>query len=478
MVYVLFLLLPGEYKASEPLAVEKAKANEGGGVKRSAEDDIENDHDDDHSAQDADTNTETPKLSKNQQRKLKRRKLWEESKKDKRAQRKEKRHSRSERRRLEKEAEIALAAAEGREPVFAEPPSNSRRQQQQQKSGGAGTTKVPVAVILDCQFEQYMMEKEWVSLASQVTRCYSDNRGAARPVHMFVSSFGGRMRERYETVLRNQHRQWKDVHFVEGDFVEASREAQDLMKGPQGGTLVDPLVNSGGEGDCISLSEPEPSAKKKKKNAPVPEPEAEDVDKSIVYLTADSPYTLDRLEPNTCYVIGGIIDKNREKGLCYRVARQRNVRTAKLPIGEFMLMQSRHVLATNHVMEIMLRWLESGHWGTAFMKVIPTRKGGTLKENENTPEADRIKLEDAEEAAASPLEKEDNDQVATQGDEGAAVSPNAEEHDEPDAREPGDAVQVDGENAEEGLRKNSLGEQRWSAPPLEEAKAPGGDAIS
>lgn len=44
-----------------------------------------------------------------------------------------------------------------------------------------------------------------------------------------------------------------------------------------------------------------------------------------------------------------------------------------------MEMQSRKVLATNHVNEIMVKWLECGDWGEAFMKVIPKRKGGQLK---------------------------------------------------------------------------------------------------
>ncbi|KAI0007860.1 guanine-1-methyltransferase-domain-containing protein [Xylariaceae sp. FL0662B] len=427
-------------------------------LKRPAE---EGNIDNDGGSQDAESGeskTEIPKLSKNQQRKLKRRKIWEEKKHEKRAIRKDKRHEKSERKRLEREAEIAAAAAEGREPVVNDSPKRQR------KSG----TKVPVTVIIDCQFEKYMMEKELVSLASQVTRCYSDNRNAEFPVHMFISSFGGEMKERYETVLKNQYKSWKNVHFTKGDFVEAAIEAKDLMKGPQGGELIDVLAQSS-KGDCISLPKPQPDAKKKKKITPVPEPESEDVDKSIVYLTADSPYTLDRLEPNTCYVIGGIIDKNREKGLCYKIAREKIVRTAKLPIGEFMLLQSRHILATNHVMEIMLRWLETGNWGTAFMKVIPTRKGGVLKEDENTPEAGQEELENA-----SPPVKSEDEKFAAEGDEVPVASSTAEE---PNAQESSDAVQVKGENSEEGLQKNSLGEQRWSAPP-EEAKASCTDAIS
>ena len=99
----------------------------------------------------------------------------------------------------------------------------------------------------------------------------------------------------------------------------------------------------------------------------------------IVYLTSDSPNILDVLSPYTTYIIGGIVDKNRHKGLCYKRACSRGIPTAKLPIGEYMIIQSRTVLATNHVMEIMLRWLEDGDWGKAFMKVIPKRKEARLK---------------------------------------------------------------------------------------------------
>ncbi|KAL7619589.1 tRNA (guanine(9)-N(1))-methyltransferase [Parahypoxylon ruwenzoriense] len=427
-----------------------ARGNVNRGRKRPAEDDddldvkdgdSEDNPENDHT--EGEVGKETPKLSKNQLRKLKRQKMWEEKKKEKKFIRKEKRHEKQERKRLDREAEIAAAAAEGRDPVFQEPPKR------QPKS----VTRVPISVIIDCQFEKYMIEKELVSLGNQVTRCYSDNRNAQFPVHMFVSSYGGQMQERHETVLQNQHRHWKNVHFTERDFVDAAVYARNLMKDPAGGTIID-LLAQGKDGDSISLPEANDDAKKKQKAAPVPEPEADDVEKSIVYLTADSPYTLDRLEPNTCYVIGGIIDKNREKGLCYKIARQRNVRTAKLPIGEFMVMQSRHVLATNHVMEIMLQWLETGDWGTAFMKVIPMRKGGKLKEDENGPEEDQ---EDPEGAAQEG--KPENDVVVMEG-----IEPTSPKADEP---EKSGAVVAERDGSKDKLEKNALDQQKQPAPPVE-----------
>ncbi|KAI0165192.1 guanine-1-methyltransferase-domain-containing protein [Hypoxylon sp. FL1284] len=444
------------------------KLSEGRGQKRPADDDCDVQIDgvdgagdgdggatdvDDDASQDAGNETETPKLSKNKLRKLKRQKIKEVKKLEKKGMRKEKRHQQQERKRLEREAEIAAAAAEGRDPIFKEP---SRRQP-------ISATKVPVSVIVDCQFEKYMMEKELVSLASQITRCYSDNRNSHLPVHMFISSYGGQMKERFETVLHNQHKHWKNVHFAQGDFVEAAVEAKSLMSGPDRGEVIE-LLAQGKEGDSVSLSETTNYTKKQQKSAPVPEPEADGVDKSIVYLTADSPYTLDRLEPNTCYVIGGIIDKNREKGLCYKIARQKNVRTAKLPIGDFMVMQSRHVLTTNHVMEIMLRWLETGDWGAAFMKVIPTRKGGKLKGDEETPEM-------GEEQAEEPTKEAEPEIDTTLAEDVEMTEPNGARLEGTVAQEQQDVVEVEGDNSQEGLQKNSLDQQRWSAPPIEDEEA-------
>ncbi|KAI0487144.1 hypothetical protein F4859DRAFT_327867 [Xylaria cf. heliscus] len=427
------------------------------GVKRPAEDDLsgddEDDNDNDNDNRDTDpfqpidSSGDATPMTKSQLKKLERRKRWEEGKEDRRLKRRDKRHERQARRRAERDEECAAAAAEGREPVLA-----SDRQRHKSQTG----VRVPVTIIIDCQFEKYMHEAELISLSSQVTRCYSDNRGARHPVHLYISSYGGFMKERNETVLENQHLKWKGIRLCEGDFAGVANEAKEAMSGPKGGEMID-LLRQGSSGESISCASLAPASANKTKFAPVPEPEAEDVDKSIVYLTADSPYTLDRLEPNTCYVVGGIIDKNREKGLCYRIAREKNVRTAKLPIGEYMVLQHRHVLATNHVIEIILKWLETGDWGTAFMSVIPTRKGGKLKTDEDTP-TDLTEKEPEKRPEDVRVEDDVVQQVVTTP-LGAQETPTTQYGN--------NATEVEGDNAEEGLTTNALDEQRWSAPPLE-----------
>ncbi|KAI4594041.1 tRNA (guanine(9)-N(1))-methyltransferase [Pestalotiopsis sp. 9143b] len=386
--------------AIQPLASNDASEEASRGVKRAAEDEAGDEQEADES-QDVQITTEgdaaDKPLSKNQQRKLKRQKMWEEKKQDRASKRKEKRHTQQERRRAEREEEIAKAKEEGRAPVL---------QRKERTRDPKKKTQVPVSIIIDCQFEEYMFEKEQISLSSQVTRSYSDNRTAQYPVHLSVSSWGGKLENRFDTTLKAQYKQWKGIDFVKEDFVGAGKLAAKVMAGEEGGTVID-VLKQAESGDSLFLGEMAPTGRAKKHDpTPQPEPEAEDVDKSIVYLTADSPYVLDRLEPNTSYVIGGIIDRNRHKGLCYKVARERNVRTAKLPIGEFMVLHDRHVLATNHVVEIMLRWLELGDWGAAFMQVIPMRKGAKLKDDVDGSEAaeDEEQEEDQVDAAVEEAE--------------------------------------------------------------------------
>lgn len=323
-------------KNSPPSANREATTNEAGTA-----------HDDD-----GDANAGQP-LSKNQLKRLRKQKQWEEYKEDRRSKRKDKRHERQARKRAEKEAKIAEAEATGIDPATV----------LQQKEPWK-YRPVPVSFIIDCDFEQYMREQELVSLSSQLVRSYAMNRKAKYHASLHFSSWKGKLKERFETVLKNSHHNWKNVGFHEGDFKEAAKQAGEQMAGPHGGELLDLIKPNAGEAGVEA------------------EPEGEHIDRSVVYLTSESPYTLDRLEANTSYVIGGIVDKNREKGLCYNRAKEFKVRTAKLPIGEYMAMQSRYVLTTNQVVEIMAKWIECGDWGQAFMEVIPKRKGGMLKGND------------------------------------------------------------------------------------------------
>jgi len=67
---------------------------------------------------------------------------------------------------------------------------------------------------------------------------------------------------------------------------------------------------------------------------------------------------------------------------------QQGIQHAKLPIGDFIKMSSRHVLTVNQVLEIMLRWLDFRDWQKAFMEIIPKRKLPQLQKQEGNEEED------------------------------------------------------------------------------------------
>lgn len=322
---------------------------------------------------------EAPPLSKNKLKKLKRDQEWEANRAKRKEKRREKQIEKKQRKRAARQ-ELAPNAQtpvleNGQENPIAVPKKLSRQKHVQ----------LPITLVLDCGFDDLMIDKELKSLGSQVTRCYSDNHNAPFQVHLAISSFGGHLRERFDGLLAGHHRSWKNVRFLEGDFVQAADDAKEWMRGEGGGKLAGALAK---EDDPAQTSHHQGEVGE------------------VVYLTSDSPDTLTELRPYSTYIIGGLVDRNRHKGVCYKRAMDRGMRTAKLPIGDYMQMTSRFVLATNHVAEIMLRWLELGDWGKAFLQVMPKRKGGVLISNIQTA---------SEEADDDSLDGEDEEVKIMQG---------------------------------------------------------------
>ena len=342
-----------------------------------------------------DTNSAAVPMSKNQLKKLRKRQEWDAGRDYRKAKRKEKT--------AEKRARKRAAREEAAN-------DESAQDALQKSSRPRRPTRLPITFILDCGFDDLMSEKERISLASQLTRVYSDNSRAPFQAHLVVTSWGGALKHRFDTVLDKHYENWRDVRFEQADFADVALTAKERMTGRRGGRLAavfekyatheaqhekpgclstnscslseatengtGPTEQTNATYTATGLPDPgmEPTETLRPLNPiePLPEPE-------VIYLTSDSPNTLSELKPHCTYIIGGLVDKNRHKGICYRTACDKGIKTAKLPIGEYMEMQSRFVLATNHVVEIMLRWLECGDWGDAFLKVIPKRKGGKLK---------------------------------------------------------------------------------------------------
>ncbi|KAK2759820.1 tRNA (guanine(9)-N(1))-methyltransferase [Arachnomyces sp. PD_36] len=301
-------------------------------------------------AENGDENSAAPTLSKNQLKKIRRQEKWDAGKEFRKAQKKQKLQERKARKRATAE-ENAQAGGGG------DTNTSETREPERPRS----RTLLPITFVIDCGYDGLMLDKERKSLGSQLTRSYSDNTKAPYGAHITISSFNGLLKERFDGVLSGHHENWKGVTFMQEDYMAAIEVAKSQMSGAKGGQMAG--VFAGKEGKAEEEGE-------------------------VVYLTSDSPDTLTELKPYSTYIIGGIVDKNRHKGICYKSAMDNGLKTAKLPIGEYMKMNSRFVLATNHVVEIMLKWLELGDWGEAFVRVMPKRKGGELKDrkDEETPE--------------------------------------------------------------------------------------------
>ena len=331
-----------------------------------------------------------PEMSKSQQKKIRKKLEWEAGKDARKAYQK----SKDATKKAIKAAEKAQLAAAGLLPP------------QVKKSRAPTPIQVPVTLLIDCDFDRYMLDKEIMSLGQQITRSYSDVKGGRYRANMVISSFGGRMKERYDTVLAKHHESWKGVTFTEKFFTEAAKDAHEKMISKAGGRLAGALAGqeqlerekakdrTDAESGALGVEGDEPPKAEKKAAEPETATSAPSVpipsQSQLVYLSSDSEHTLDRLQPYTTYIIGGIVDKNRHKGLCHKRAVDLGIPTAKLPIGEYMEMQSRTVLATNHVVEIMVNWLEEGDWGKAFLKAIPKRKEATLRRMREHNEKDGV----------------------------------------------------------------------------------------
>ena len=317
-------------------------------------------------------------LSKNQLKKLRKRQEWEAQRETRKQRRKEKKVAQRERRQ-QAAPDPATPAAAATTPL---PRPAPRR---------APSVQLPVTIVLDCGFDALMTDKERISLASQVTRCYADNARAPYRAHLALAAFGGRLRERFDTVLAGHHRGWKGVRFDERDFAAVAAASKAWMADPKTG------------GQRKGAFAPPPDAAAAAAADPAGPETFEDAE--TVYLTSESPAVLTRLRPGGTYVVGALVDRNRHKGVCYRraVAAAGGVRTARLPIAEHMDMASRVVLTTNHVHEILLAWLATGDWAAALARVMPKRKGAVLKgggQEEGSLEGQAEEQEEREEGDA------------------------------------------------------------------------------
>ena len=82
----------------------------------------------------------------------------------------------------------------------------------------------------------------------------------------------------------------------------------------------------------------------------------------------------------------------------HKLAVDKGVAHARLPIDEFIKMKTRKVLTVDHVFSILASVTAGKSWRDSFLKVLPDRKGIEVKncQNENAADAETCDKAEAE----------------------------------------------------------------------------------
>ena len=192
--------------------------------------------------------------------------------------------------------------------------------------------------VIDCQFEDYMTDRELKSLGQQLAYCHSINKRLEQPLNIFVTGVGPRLQK----IIQQQNCQHWAMNI----------------------SFLDITGKEGVESQYLSeLSDQLPK-------------------ESLVYLTADSTNLISDLDPTKVYLIGGIVDHNRHKLLTFNKANNESLETGRLPIKESgVQLTTSAVLTVNHVFDIIARYHSIGpldtsnaRWKQALEEAIPGRK--------------------------------------------------------------------------------------------------------
>lgn len=210
-------------------------------------------------------------------------------------------------------------------------------------------------IVVDMNFEDYMTDSEISKAVQQVGRIYATNRHSESPCQLFITSLKGKIRDGFEKT-NTGYKNW-DANCSELDYVS--------------------LFTSGQNGNNNSSSSSGAVNNNNNNN------------NNFVYLSGDAEETLptnvDEIlkDESKIYIIGGLVDHNRHKNLCHKMALERKIPTAKLPIKENIKLSQRHILSTVTVFEIMLQVLGSHKsWPEALGAAIPKRKIASNDANE------------------------------------------------------------------------------------------------
>lgn len=201
----------------------------------------------------------------------------------------------------------------------------------------AAAQSTGLKLCVDLSMTDCMSDKEISRLAGQLRRLYGSNKRATRPLHLYLT-----------------------------DLSEDSRLYRECIRMNDG--FLNYMMEITAE-SCLDLFPPE----------------------TLVYLTPDAEEALETVDADKVYVLGGLVDESIQKKLSLSRARELRVRTARLPIDEYMVKKTNRknfhskILAVNQVFDILLTFSETGSWTRALQTWFPLGKGYVVSSDDSLP---------------------------------------------------------------------------------------------
>ncbi|KPI91434.1 RNA (guanine-9-)-methyltransferase domain-containing protein 2 [Papilio xuthus] len=190
--------------------------------------------------------------------------------------------------------------------------------------------KKDIGIIIDLSFDHLMMEKDRFKVIKQILRCYSINRRSETPLQFHITSLGEKAKS--DMSRHNGFENW-DIEYHEQPYTEIFPKDK------------------------------------------------------LVYLSSESDNVIEKFEEDTYYIIGGLVDHNKHKGLCHKIAVEQGIRHCQLPLNKYVNMKTRKVLTIDHVFEIVVKVCEGVPWQDAILDVLPHRKGAYICNSSNDSNA-------------------------------------------------------------------------------------------
>jgi tRNA (guanine9-N1)-methyltransferase len=315
-------------------------------------DEEENEHNNDTSSNNHATDSSSAvAISKNQLKRMRRAENMEQFKKQKKAAEKERKRANKRRKQEERsksEADQSAANVTDTSTTNVVALTDEERLQLRQERKELARTEFIAkcnsrfSVIIDCDFESCHAERPIKSLSQQLAFCYAFNRKSPNPVHLYFTGLGPKLQAQ---MAKSHCEGWQNIVMTEKCYTQL----------------------------------PEFFSHETNRNETASDPEQ----RQLVYLSADAEETITEFDPSCAYIIGGIVDRNRFKGITHKKAVSQGLRLAKLPIREHVAMAGTPVLTVNHVFEIMLLYEQTKCWKTTLEKVLPQRKDPKMKDGQD-----------------------------------------------------------------------------------------------